>query len=35
LVAHLDGALYRVRIAHRRLISPTEFRFIEGKLRLH
>ena len=33
--ANLDGALYRVRVAHRRLIAPTEFSFVEGELRLH
>jgi uncharacterized protein Usg len=33
--ANLDGPLYRVRVAHRRLISPTEFSFVEGELRLH
>jgi uncharacterized protein Usg len=29
--ANLDGPLYRVRVAHRRLIAPQEFRFIEGE----
>ena len=33
--ANLDGPLYRVRIAHRRLITPQEFRFVEGELRLN
>ena len=33
--ANLDGPLYRVRIAHRRLITPQEFRFVEGALRLN
>ena len=32
---NLDGALYRVRVAHRRLIAPTEFSFVAGELRLH
>ncbi|MGA7544916.1 MAG: hypothetical protein WBW08_03690 [Methyloceanibacter sp.] len=32
---NLDGALYRVRVAHRRLIAPQEFNFVEGELRLH
>ena len=27
---NLEGALYRIRIAHRRLIAPAEFSFIEG-----
>jgi uncharacterized protein Usg len=34
-VANLDGPLYCVRVAHRGLISPTEFNFVEGELRLH
>ena len=33
--ANLDGALYRIRVAHRRLIAPAEFSFVEGELRLH
>jgi uncharacterized protein Usg len=33
--ANLDGVLYRIRVAHRKLIAPTEFRFVEGELRLH
>jgi uncharacterized protein Usg len=33
--ANLDGALYRIRVAHRRLISPREFRFVDGELLLH
>lgn len=33
--SNLDGALYRVRIAHRRLIAPAEFSFAEGELRLN
>ncbi len=32
---NLDGALYRVRVAHRRLISPAEFSFVAGELCLH
>jgi uncharacterized protein Usg len=32
---NLDGALYRVRVVHRRLIAPAEFTFVEGELRLH
>jgi uncharacterized protein Usg len=34
-VANLDGPLYRVRVTHRRLIAPQEFRFVEGELRLN
>ena len=33
--ANLDGPLYRVRVAHRGLIAPTEFNFIHGELKLH
>jgi uncharacterized protein Usg len=33
--ANLDGPLYRVRVAHRRLMALQEFGFIEGKLRLN
>jgi uncharacterized protein Usg len=33
--ANLDGRLYQVRVAHRLLIAPQEFRFIEGELRLN
>jgi uncharacterized protein Usg len=33
--ANLDGALYRIRVTHRRLITPAEFRFVAGELRLH
>ena len=32
---NLDGPLYRVRVAHRRLIAPQEFRFVGGELKLH
>jgi len=33
--ANLDGALYSVSVAHRRLIAPAEFSFIDGEFRLH
>jgi uncharacterized protein Usg len=33
--SNLDGALYRVRVAHQKLISPREFNYVEGELRLH
>jgi uncharacterized protein Usg len=33
--ANLDGPLYCVRVAHRRLITPQEFSFIKGELRLN
>ena len=32
---NLDGPLYRVRVAHRRLIAPREFRFLDGELKIH
>ncbi|GFO80501.1 protein usg [Methyloceanibacter sp.] len=32
---HLEGPLYRVRVAHKELISPTEFSFVAGELRVH
>lgn len=32
---NLDGALYKVRVAHRRLISPKEFRYVGGMLQVH
>ena len=32
---NLDGPLYRVRVAHRRLIAPQEFTFVEGVLLLN
>ena len=32
---NLDGPLYSVRVAHRGLIAPTEFNFVNGELRLH
>ena len=33
--ANLDGALFRIRVAHRRLIAPAEFSFVRGELRLN
>jgi uncharacterized protein Usg len=33
--SNLDGALYRIRVAQRRLIAPAEFSFVRGELRLH
>jgi uncharacterized protein Usg len=32
---HLDGPVHGVRIAHRRLVTPAEFRLVDGKLLLH
>ena len=31
----LDGPLHSVRVAHRRLIRPCEWRAVDGILRLH
>ena len=33
--ANLEGPLYRVRVAHKALISPAEFSFVEGELQVH
>ena len=32
---NLDGPLYQVRVAHRHLIAPREFRFINSELTLN
>ncbi len=32
---HLDGPLYRIRVAHRRLIHPTELRLVDGEFLLN
>lgn len=32
---HLDGPLYRITVAHRKLVSPAEFQFRDGKFVLH
>ena len=32
---NLDGKLYQVRIAHKRLIRPSEVRLVSSELRLH
>ena len=32
---NLDGDLYKIRVAHRKLLSPTEFSFIDGDFRVH
>ena len=31
----LDGPLYRIRIAHRQLLSPREVRFFDGEFHLN
>ena len=33
--ANLEGKLYRVTVAHNRLISPAELRLIGGEYRVH
>lgn len=32
---HLEGPLYRVTVSHKKLVSPAEFRFVDGKFVLH
>jgi uncharacterized protein Usg len=32
---NLEGKLYRVTVAHKKLITPAEVRLIEGDFRLH
>ena len=32
---NLDGPLYRIRVAHRQLVRPTEIRFLDGEFRLN
>lgn len=31
----LDGPLYRIRVAHRLLLSPKEISFLDGEFHLH
>ena len=31
----LDGPLYRIRVVHKQLLSPTEIRFLDGEFRLN
>jgi uncharacterized protein Usg len=33
--AELEGALHSVRVAHRRLIKPTEWRAVDGIIHIH
>lgn len=33
--ANLEGKLYRVTVAHNRLISPAELRLIDGEYHVH
>lgn len=33
--ANLEGALYRVKVAHRRLIEPQELRMVDGMYNMH
>ncbi len=32
---NLDGPLYRIRVAHKKLISPVEYSFIDGDFQLN
>ena len=32
---NLDGKLFRVRVAHRKLITPAELRMVGGEFRVH
>ena len=32
---NLDGKLYRVRVAHKRLITPAELRLVDADFRVH
>lgn len=33
--SHLEGKLYRVTVAHRKLIAPTELRLVTADYKLH
>jgi len=33
--SNLDGALYTVRVAHRRLVAPAEIRLVDGEFKIH
>ncbi len=32
---NLDGPLFRIRVAHKRLLAPQEFRFLDGNLEVN
>ncbi len=32
---NLEGKLYRVTVAHKKLITPAELRLVDGELRVH
>jgi len=32
---NLDGRLYKVTVAHTKLVKPAELRFVDGDFRLH
>ena len=32
---HLDGPLYRIRVAHRKLIAPAELQMVDGEFVLN
>jgi uncharacterized protein Usg len=33
--SNLEGKLYRVTVAHKKLITPAELRLVEGEFRIH
>lgn len=33
--SNLDGPLHTIRVAHRRLISPAEYHYLDGSLQLN
>ncbi len=33
--AELDGKLYKVTVAHKRLVTPAEMRLVDSELRVH
>lgn len=32
---NLDGQLFKIRVAHNKLVSPAEFRYLDGKFVVH
>lgn len=34
-MSHLDGKLFKVRVAHHKLVRPAEFKLIGSEMRLH
>ncbi len=33
--ANLDGPLHRITVSHKRLVSPAELRYLDGRLVIH